>query len=455
MVKGGDTVSEIKMDMRLKQALRISPQILQSTLILQMNAQDLREYVDRVLEENPVLDKASEHEAQREFQELCRQAGWISRRSVRTAPSGEEPYHPEAGAWDAALTSLPAFLSDQLDRRVLPKPLRELCQYLVQALDEDGFLEQEDIDAVCALGVPQEMVQQAVAALQALEPAGIAARDLPECLLLQLRRRPENTALAQRIAASYLPLLGKKRWRALAEKLDVSEQEVQQAAALISSLSPHPGRMETAETASPEYITPDVFVVEHDGALDVVLNDFYVPQIRINGYYAALLTETEDPETKEFLRQKMQQAQWVMAHMERRRKTLERCARLILATHLPFFQGTTLCLAPFMQKDAAERMEVHASTLGRCIRGKYLQCRQGTYPLQYFFPRPVDSTGRCSEQAVRVKLAQYMKDEDPHHPLSDQRLSELLLAEDIPAARRTVAKYRELMGIPPAYGRRK
>ena len=241
----------------------------------------------------------------------------------------------------------------------------------------------------------------------------------------------------------------------LAEKLGVSEQEVQQAAALISSLSPHPGRMETAETASPEYITPDVFVVEHDGALDVVLNDFYVPQIRINGYYAALLTETEDPETKEFLRQKMQQAQWVMAHMERRRKTLKRCARLILAPHLPFFQGTTLCLAPFMQKDAAERMEVHASTLGRCIRGKYLQCRQGTYPLQYFFPRPVDSAGRCSEQAVRVKLAQYMKDEDPHHPLSDQRLSELLLAEDIPAARRTVAKYRELMGIPPAYGRRK
>lgn len=443
------------MDMRLKQALHISPQILQSTQILQMNAQELREYVDKVLEENPVLDKAPEHEAQREFQELCRQAGWIGGQGVRTGPSGEEPYHPEAGVWDAAMTSLQAFLSDQLSRKALSKPLHELCMYLAQALDKDGFLEQEDIDAVCALGVSQELVQQAVSALQELEPAGVAARDLSECLLLQLRRMPEDTTLAQRIAANYLPLLGKKRWHTLAEKLGVSEQEVQQAAALISRLSPHPGRMETTESVLPEYITPDVFIVKRGDALEVVLNDFYVPQIRINGYYASLLIETRDPETKEFLRQNMQRAQSVMANMERRRKTLERCAQLILMTHLPFFQGATPCLAPFMQKEAAELMGVHASTLGRCIHGKYLQCRQGTYPLQYFFPRPINGAGRCSEQAVRIKLAQYIKDEDPRHPLSDQRLSELLHGEDIPAARRTVAKYRELMGIPPAYGRKR
>ena len=220
-------MSEIKLDMRLKQALRISPQLLQSTQILQMNAQDLREYVDKALEQNPVLDKAPEYEAQREFQELCRQAGWISGQGVRTgSSSGEEPYRPEAGAWDTAMTSLSAFLSDQLGRKALSKPLRELCRYLVQVLDEDGFLEQEDIDAVCALGVPQELVQQAVATLQELEPAGVAARDLPECLLLQLRRMPEDTTLAQRIATSYLPLLGKKRWHALAEKLGVSRQAV-------------------------------------------------------------------------------------------------------------------------------------------------------------------------------------------------------------------------------------
>ena len=170
-------MSEIKLDMRLKQALRISPQLLQSTQILQMNAQNLREYVDKALEENPVLDKAPEYEAQREFQELCRQAGWISGQGVRTgSSSGEDPYRPEAGAWDTAMTSLSAFLSDQLGRKALSKPLRELCRYLVQVLDEDGFLEQEDIDAVCALGVPQELVQQAVDAYGDKLAVGIDAK---------------------------------------------------------------------------------------------------------------------------------------------------------------------------------------------------------------------------------------------------------------------------------------
>ena len=204
--------------------------------------------------------------------------------------------------------------------------------------------------------------------------------------MLQLRRMPEDTTLAQRIAASYLPLLGKKRWHALAEKLGVSEQEVHQAAALISGLSPHPGRTEATETFSPEYITPDVFIVERGDALEVVLNDFYVPQLRINSCYAALLTETEDPETKDFLRQKLQQAQWMMAHMERRRKTLERCAQLILTTHLPFFQGTTPCLAPLMQKDAAELMGVHASTLGALYSREVSAMPSGHLSAAILFP---------------------------------------------------------------------
>ena len=164
-------MSEIKLDMRLKQALRISPQLLQSTQILQMNAQDLREYVDKALEQNPVLDKAPEYEAQREFQELCRQAGWISGQGVRTgSSSGEEPYRPEAGAWDTAMTSLSAFLSDQLGRKALSKPLRELCRYLVQVLDEDGFLEQEDIET--AYGV-SGMVKEKQAAYRETCTRGI------------------------------------------------------------------------------------------------------------------------------------------------------------------------------------------------------------------------------------------------------------------------------------------
>lgn len=448
-------MSEIKLDIHLKQTVRVSPQMLQATRILQMNAQELHEYVDQVMAENPLLDKAPEHESRQELQGLSQQVGWLGSGGVYTGSHNEAQHPSEAGVWEPALLSLSAFLSDQLDRRALHAPLRELCGYLVEALDEDGFLEQADIDAAEAMGVPKALLRQAVATLQELEPAGVAARSLQECLLLQLRRMPQDTALAECIVKDHLPLLGKKQWHALAERLSAPEEDVRCAAALIRSLSPHPGRGETAQPTPPEYIIPDVFVVEQHGELQIVLNDFYVPHMRINSYYATLLAETEEQETREFLRQKMQQAQWLLTHMEQRRKTLLRCAQLIAEAHLPFFRGETACLVPLTQKEAAERLELHPSTLGRCIRGKYLQCRQGTFPLQYFFPRPVDKRGCCSEQAVRTALARHLRDEDPAHPLSDRQLGLLLAEEGLPAARRTVAKYRRQMGIPPAYGRKK
>lgn len=448
-------MSEIKLDMHLKQTVRVSPQMLQATRILQMNAQELHEYVDQVMAENPLLDKAPEHEGRQELQRLSQEVGWLSGGGVRTGLPNEAHCYSANGVREPALASLSAFLSDQLDRRALHTPLRELCMYLVEALDEDGFLEQADIDAAEAMGVPNALLRQAVTTLQGLEPAGVAARSLQECLLLQLRRMPQDTALAECIVKDHLPLLGKKQWHALAERLSAPEEDVRCAAALIRSLSPHPWCGETAQPTPPEYIIPDVFVVEQHGELQTILNDFYVPNVQINSYYAALLTETEEQKTRDFLRQKMQQAQWLLTHMEQRRKTLLRCAQLIAEAHLPFFRGETPYLVPLTQKEAAARLDMHASTVSRCIRGKYLQCRQGTFPLQYFFPRPVDERGCCSEQAVRTALARHLRDEDPAHPLSDRQLGLLLAEEGFPAARRTVAKYRQLLGIPPAYGRKK
>lgn len=448
-------MSEIKLDIHLKQTVRVSPHMLQSARILQMNAQELHEYADQVLVENPLLDKAPEHETLRELQRLSQEVGWLSGGGVRTGLSDEAQYHSEAGVREPALASLSAFLSDQLDRRALHTPLRELCGYLVEALDDDGFLEQADIDAAEAMGIPKALLQQAVTTLQGLEPAGVAARNLQECLLLQLRRMPEDTALAERIAEGFLPFLGKKQWHTLAERLSASEEDVRCAAEQIFNLSPHPWHEEAAQPTPPEYIIPDVFVVEQHDELQIILNDFYAPHVQINSYYAALLTETEDQETRDFLRQKMQQAQWLLTHMDQRRKTLLRCGQLIMEAHLPFFRGETPFLVPLTQKEAAARLDMHASTVSRCIQGKYLQCRQGTFPLQYFFPRPMDEQGRCSEQAVRTALARYLRDEDPTHPLSDKQLSQLLAEEGFSAARRTVAKYRQLLGIPPAYGRKK
>lgn len=444
-------MSEIKLDMHLKQTMHLSLRMLQSTRILQMDVQELREFTNGVLEENPLLEYLPEQSSRRELQELRCSAPWLG---AFGRAGGDGQYRRESGVWDTALTSVSAVLMERLERMSLPQPLRELCRYFIQALDENGYLEQEDIDAVVAVGVPERMAAQAVELLQGMEPAGIAARDLRECLVLQLHRLPQDTAMAECMVRDHLELLGKKRWHMLANALHTDVDTVRQAAGLIGTLSPHPGRAEGGDTAQPEYIIPDAFVVELDGTPQLVLNDYYVPRLGMNASYARML-EQEDTEAREFIQEKMRQARWVIDCLERRRRTLERCAQLILETQFSFFRGETPYLVPLTQKEAAARLDMHESTVSRCVQGKYLQCRQGTYPLQYFFPHAIDGAGRCSEQELRLRIMEYVREEDEGHPLSDQRLSELLAGEGIFAARRTVAKYRQLLALPPAYARRK
>lgn len=445
-------MSELTLKLHMKQTLRVSPQMLQSTRVLQMDAQELREYVTAALEENPLLEREPEAQAEREFAQLRREISWLDGgRSCAAAGGQEEMYRPEQAVWDRETTSLTAQLNDQLERRRLAPPLRELCRYLVQLLNEDGYLEQEDIEDIQELGVPEELLAQAIAAVQSLEPAGVAARDLRECLLLQLERLPGDTALARRMVGEQLEALGKKRWRMLAETFSATEEAVQQAAELVRSLSPHPCH-DQEEDAPPAYVTPDVFVAEREGRLQVFLNDYYTPRVSLSGYYTALLKDTDDASAREFLCQRMQQARWVIDCLSRRHSTLQSCAQVIFQTQNGFFSGDTPYLTPMTRREAAGQMGVHESTVGRCIRGKYLQCRQGTYPLRYFFSRPAGGT--WSEQALRLELARLIAQEDRHRPLSDQQLSLLLAQQGMPTARRTVAKYRQALGIPPAYGRR-
>lgn len=186
----------------------------------------------------------------------------------------------------------------------------------------------------------------------------------------------------------------------------------------------------------------------------VILNEYYLPRVSVNDYYVRLMKESDEKETRDYLRQKLQQAKWLLGSLERRGGTLRRCAEAILEAQRPFFAGDTAALAPMTLSSLAERLELHTSTVSRAVRGKYLQCRQGTYPLRYFFSLPV-SGGDASRQAVKHALLLLVRDEDPGRPLSDQRLCALLEAEGICVARRTVAKYRMELGIGSSAARKK
>ena len=360
---------------------------------------------------------------------------------------------PERGAADRELESLAAFLRDQLERMRLPKPLLALSKYIAEIVDEDGYLDDADLDGLRELKIPDTLIRQALDTVQSLDPAGVGARDLSECLLLQLARRENVSPAVMDIAARFLPELGKKHYGPIARELGLSAAEIQAAEKVISSLDPHPGRaFQPAEPAV--YVRPDVFIVELDGVLTAVLNEYYLPRISISSYYTRLLKDSDEKETRDYLRQKMQQAKWLLTSLDRRGGTLRRCADAILEAQRPFFAGETGELAPMSLLSLSEALELHPSTISRAARDKYLQCRQGTYPLRYFFSRAVGEQGP-SRQAVKQRLLALVQNEDPRRPLSDQRLCELLAEDGVRVARRTVAKYRMELRLPSSSGRRR
>ena len=429
----------------LRQELKLTPQLLQSMEVLQMNAQELLEYLNRVTEENPVLEQEDSAALRYSYEELRQKASWLDGGVYGATFTHDDAAFPERGAVDKETESLSSFLCDQLERKRLPKPLLALAKYMAELVDEDGYLAPEDLDGLTELKIPLSLISEALETLQSLDPAGVGARSLSECLLLQLARQEHVSPAVMDITARFLPELGKKHYGPICRELGLTMEEVRAAEKVISGLDPHPGR--AFQPAEPTvYVRPDVFIVELDGELRAVLNEYYLPQISVSDYYVRLLRESDEPETRDYLRQKLQQAKWLLNSLERRGGTLRRCADAILEAQRPFFTGQTTALAPMSLSTLADTLGLHPSTISRAVRGKYLQCRQGTYPLRYFFSRAVTEQGP-SRQAVQQKLLALLASEDPCHPLSDQRLCRLLAEDGMEVARRTVAKYRMELGV--------
>lgn len=441
-------MSNIVLKPHLRQELKLSPQILQSMKLLQMNSQELLEYLETAREENPLIEQEEPYDLRREYENLRRQANWVDA-GISVAGQGGVP---ERGRRDREIEGLQAFLADQLDRMHLPKARGVLCKYLAQIVDEDGYLPQEDLDALPD-ELPKSLLREALDTIQSLDPPGVGARDLSECLMIQLSRRGEKNDLARRVVQEFLPQLGQRHYGVIARAIGVSIQEIEAAAKLISELEPHPGRAFLPEE-DVSYLRPDVFIAEVDGQLQVILNEYYLPRITISGYYLRLLEEADEKETREYLKEKLQQAKWVIWGLESRGSTLRRCAQEALETQRAFFAGNTAELVPMSLKELSEKLSLNPGTVSRAICGKYLQCRQGTYPLRYFFSGAVGEAGP-SQQAVKQKILLLVKEEDAAHPLSDQAICEFLAGQGIRIARRTVAKYRIQLGIPSSAARKK
>lgn len=441
-------MESLKLQPQLQQKAALTPELLLSIRVLGMDAQELREYLTRLCEENPVFEREDPPLSPAPVLVSPGAAGTdagsgsSARDDSRASPLERAVFQESEGG------TLSSFLSDQLERRQLPKPLLHLCRYLVDLLDEDGYLREEDLESVRALPIPAGLLEEAVRCLQSLDPPGVAARDLQECLLLQLDRQGDSNPLARAIVCGFLPALGSRQYAAIAKALQVTLEQVQAAQEIIRRLNPRPCA-EFLSAPEAQYIQPDVFVAEQDGVLTVSLNTAYIPRVFLNDDYLQLLHTTEDPETQLYLRHKINQAKWTIDCLERRRATLEQISRLIVTKNEAFFSGKSTKLLPMTLQQAGKLLGLHKSTVSRCVKGKYLQCRQGTYPLKYFFPRPMEAgqESGVSNQAVKQALLELVRREDPAHPFSDHMLQQALSAAGMPVARRTVAKYRRELHI--------
>lgn len=452
----------MELGLNLRQTQTLSPQMMQAMEILQMGSQELLEYIQETLQENPVLESEETRQPQESPEDalLRRKLEWLESTDVQN-----RWYHQEdardlsdtvAGAVgaDPGEESLYYYLRSQIRFETLPKPLAGAVECVLESLNGSGWLDEPAADLATHAGTDERTIERAVELVQALEPAGVGARSLSECLSLQLARRGE-TGLPMTIAVRYLEAMGRDHYNLIARETGASREEIQEACRVIRSLDPRPGA-DFAPREALGYVTPDLVVVSFEDHFEILTNDYYFPTLKVSSYYHQLMRDTDEAQVKEYLTGKLRQAKWVMRSVEQRRSTLLSCANCIVERQEAFFRRGPGHLKPMTLADVAQVLEVHESTVSRAVKDKYLQCAHGVFPLGYFFSRALSAAGgdSVSAEQARTALKQLIDGEDKKKPLSDQKLCQLLSDQGIEISRRTVAKYRDELGIPSTTGRK-
>lgn len=450
------------MELVQKQVQRLSQQQLQSVELLQMSSLELAGYLQDLSQENPVIDLDDTLPAPepRPEDELLHRLEWLEdndRQNRYYQSMGDDELDPMArvGNSGGLEESLSQFLRRQLERMELDQDTKQTVGYLASCLDENGYFRFSAEELAQELSLPLSRLNSCLDILRTLEPAGVGAENLSQCLTLQLKRiGVDGPPLT--IVQHHLDELAKCRYRSIASKLHITVEQVLQAQKIIRELEPRPGAI-FEQPEQVQYILPDIFVEERDGVFLVKTRSSDRPVFQINGYYRSLLAQSDEPEVREYLGKKIRQAENVLWAIGQRENTLQRCAQVIVERQESFFRGGPRFLNQLRMADVAQALGVHESTVSRAVREKYLQCASGVYPLSYFFSRSATAAGTEQDTgatASRALLRQLIADEDKTHPLSDQKLCEEMARSGCPISRRTVAKYREELSIPSASGRK-
>ncbi|UOY91057.1 RNA polymerase factor sigma-54 [Ectobacillus sp. JY-23] len=403
-----------------EQSLRLAmtQELRQAIAMLQYNAQELTEFLYEQSLENPLIELK------------IREGGRKTENQMEIYGSHSE--------------TLQQHLLEQL--RIHKAANMRALRFIVDNIDENGYLRESDEELAALLNIPIDEVRACVHVLQDLEPAGVGARTLQECLLLQLKRLQKRCGLAEQMIAYHFNAFAKKDWKQLTQALKCHGEELQQAMRVIVSLQPKPGLAFSSE--KPLYVVPDLAVHRKNGELIITVEQTHLPKIEIHPTYSAMLTTEAERDVASYLAQKQQHVQWLLKSLEQRKITLLRVMEVIVARQSAFFMRGPLFVQPLALKEVATELGLHESTVSRATRNKFVQTPYGLFEMKYFFSNAVSEE---DVSALRVKelLKSMIEKEDKRKPLSDQKIVQWLEKEHgIAVSRRTVAKYREQLKIP-------
>lgn len=475
------------LQLRLSQQLAMTPQLQQAIRLLQLSTLELQQELQQALESNPLLEQIDTHEEidtcetqdsetqdsetldaadaleQKEMpEELPLDASWDTIYTAGT-PSGTSGDYidDELPIYQGETTqTLQDYLMWQVELTPFSDTDRAIATSIVDAVDETGYLTVPLEDILESMGddeIDIDEIEAVLKRIQRFDPVGVAAKDLRDCLLIQLSQFDKTTPWleeARLIISDHLDLLANHDFRTLMRVTRLKEDVLKEAVNLIQSLDPRPGQ--SIQTGEPEYVIPDVLVRKHNGRWTVELNSDSIPRLQINQHYASMCNSARNDGDSQFIRSNLQDAKWLIKSLESRNDTLLRVSRCIVEQQQAFFEQGEEYMKPMVLADIAQAVEMHESTISRVTTQKYLHSPRGIFELKYFFSSHVNTEGggEASSTAIRALVKKLIAAENPAKPLSDSKLTSLLSEQGIMVARRTVAKYRESLSIPPSNQRK-
>jgi RNA polymerase sigma-54 factor len=474
---------ESRLELKLTQKLVLTPQLQLAIKLLQMPQLELSDALTQELIENPFLEELGEEREDMTREEIDNREETVTSDDTEAPLEkliagglGVEDYFDERGSdgrdlgyFSQGTVEHPTFeqfvskeidlvdhLMWQLRLSDCSEEIKRIGEMIIGNIDENGYLRASDEEIAEAVHAGIEEVRATIRHIQGFDPPGIAARNLQECLLLQLRSLNLSGSLAETIVLNNLSDIEKKRYQQIAKQYDVPAETVMTAVNTIEGLEPKPAR--NFSTSQTTYIVPDVYVVKTEDGYQIILNDDGLPRLRLSNQYRKLLLskKTLSKEEKLFVEEKLRSAIWLLKSLDQRNRTIYRVTESILTLQRDFFDGDVSCLKPLNLKDIAQTLGMHESTISRVTSNKYLSCNHGIFGFRFFFSSALQcSGGPVSSTSVKDIIRKLISEEDTQKPLSDQRIVELLKAKEINIARRTVAKYREELRIPPQGQRKK